>query len=69
MSTVTGRGNRTNLLASARVSSRASPSASGSPWAAATPRLVVPTAANPAAAGAAADAKSQALGSSKGRSA
>jgi hypothetical protein len=54
MSTVS-RHSPLTRAASARVSSRASPDASGLPDAAATPRLVVPTAANPAAASAAAD--------------
>src|SRR5438067_6843252 len=67
MSTVIRQGRWRNFLASARVSARVALAPSGSPAAAATPRLVVPTAGNPRATNAAAEAWSHAFGSNSGR--
>lgn len=53
---VTGHGSVRNIRARADVASRARPLASGAPIAAATPRLVVPTAWKPAWANSIADA-------------
>ena len=65
-STDSRNGSDPRAMASRSVSSRVAAAPSGSPAAAATPRLVVPTARNPCPARALADAWSQALGRSRG---
>lgn len=65
-STESGKGAEPRTRASRSVSSRVADAPSGSPAAAATPRLVVPTARKPCPARAKAEAWSQAHGSSRG---